>query len=161
MQTGQVTKARSKPRNILRGITPTASTFDNNPTNLSNSTNGDYSDGTGTGNKVLGGAGVIGEIIFDLGTTKTVLLGGKIAMWSTANSTYAYAAASEDRTNYKSSSAQLGSNTATYESIGAATMDLTSTILTGSKIKLYFRLVGGAGTGNIKLYEITAYEVGV
>jgi len=100
MTTGQITKSRTKPRNILRGIVPTSDTFDDpQPTSLGNATDGNFSTETGAGTKVLGGAGTVGQYTFDLGSIKTVIVGARVSVSQNASATIRVLADSSDDNN--------------------------------------------------------------
>lgn len=91
MQTGQVTKSKSKPRNVLRGIVPTASGWDTPPSDLANLTDGDHTTTTGVGTKTTTGASqVIGTLSFDLGNVKKFLFGATFSCWSNTGSIFGY-----------------------------------------------------------------------
>ena len=74
-------------RNIARGIVPTVSGFDVDPSDLAKATNGDPTDPTGTGSTTRVGAGETGAVFLDLGSDKYVLVGGSIQLDSTTGTT--------------------------------------------------------------------------
>lgn len=153
---------RGLPINILRGIVPVASVWGTDPTNLQNCTDGDMSTVTGIGSKVMGGAGQYGQLVFDLGIIKTVLLAGRIGLYSTAATTTCNIQSSDDNITYTG----LGTQGDTYFTAGVTSgtekiMDATyGLILTGRYAKLAF-YVNGAATANAKIYSVMAYELGL
>lgn len=156
MQTGIITKSRSKPRNVLRGILGIAdATWGVAPTNLANVTDGNKDTVSGTGTKTLSGSGNIGYITFDLGSIKTVLIGGKIGVWSTANGITAYLQVSDDGNTYRTTTIIISGSTSTSEII----VDCVPAIISTRYIKLRF-YGSGAMDANIKLYEFRGWDLG-
>ena len=147
-------KLESSPDNALRGILGVASGWGTDPTNLANATDGDIDTVTGTGNKIMAGAGTCGYIKFDLGSVKTALVGGKIAIWSTAGTIYMYIDQSvDDITWYLSGQPVLGRVVAD-ENIAPPPPVLVT--------MRYFRLrfyVNAASTIYAKIYEVMAWEL--
>jgi len=82
--------------NVLRGVLGVASGWGTAPTNLANCTDGDFTTSTGTGSKVLGAAGVVGELVFDLQSSKTLLVGIKAGIWASVGSIQILVYSSED-----------------------------------------------------------------
>lgn len=146
----------SLPINVLRGIVPTATTWDTDPTSLANCTDGDHTTVTGTGSKVMGAAGYVGYLNFDLGSIKTFIFGGKVGLWSTAGSVSMYVTVSDDDITYSNNTAVVMIVTTTTELAGF----ILSKIFTGQYIRLSF-YAGSAATANAKIYEVMAYEVGI
>ena len=144
------------PRVINRvlGIVPTVANWDTDPTNLERATDNDWTTVTGTGQTALLGAGDVGQLIFDLGVIRTVLIGAKFGEWVTASSLSCYLEYSLD---------------------GIAWVQWTDAVHTGMAggveqfrfpkahlVRLrYFRFkwyLNGAGTANVKIYEVQALE---
>lgn len=70
---------------VARGKLITFEGFDDaTPYNLANATDGDYATSTGTGTKVMSGAGTVGSFILDLGEIKTVLVSARMGIWTSA-----------------------------------------------------------------------------
>lgn len=147
----------NEPKNILRGVVPTASGWGTAPTNLANCTDGDLSTVTGTGSKVMGGAGDYGYVVFDLGSVKTVLVGFRVGLWSTSNTASVYVDGSPDNVTFYSTTNVNVSNASAVELISDAT---NCAILTCRYIRLRFN-INGAATANAKIYEAMAYELSV
>lgn len=146
-----------KPRNILRGATITFDGFDDaNPTSLENATDGNATTSTGVGTKILGATGDVGNFYIDLGSVKTILFSAKIGVSSSANNLRAYL-------NSKIASGD------TYRELASAWVNVASTsefimdpqpqLVTARYLKIRVN-VSGAATGNIKIYELKAYELG-
>jgi len=156
-ETPSLRPARSKLRNILRGIVPTAdATWGTAPTNLANVTDEDLTNFTGTGSKIIGGGGDIGSIRFDLGfvPTRPIIITGKIGIWSSAGTMAVYVDESEDGNAFTPS--------------GVASMNKTQSIespLGFSPIIIYtryFRLrsyLNAAATGNARFYGVQGYSL--
>lgn len=66
--------------NRAAGIVPVAATWNVNPANLANSTDGDYATVTGNGSKVLGAAGYFGQLTWDLGAIYKIMVRGLIGL---------------------------------------------------------------------------------
>jgi hypothetical protein len=157
MQQGIITKSRSKPRNILRGIIPTASGFDTPPSNLERCTDGNLSLGTGAGTKAIEGAGTVGELVFDAGSVKTLLLGGRVGLSQNASATIRVLIdSSDDNITWRTSTSILYSTNSGSE----RKESLLAMISTGRyfKVRLYST---AACTASIIIYQIVGYELGV
>jgi hypothetical protein len=156
MQTGQVTKSRSKPRNILRGIIPTADTFDTPPTNLENITDGNITTVTGVGTKNMEGGGTYGQIIFDLKTNKYITISGHVGLYSSAGTTYVYVDTKKDGdADFKTNITPLLSITSTTQ--------LDKDLIDMSFYTRYVRLrfyVTASSTANAVIYYILCHEKG-
>jgi hypothetical protein len=150
--------------NVFRGITPTVSGWDTAPTTLGNITDGDLSTVTGTGSKNMGAAGDYGYVVFDLTTTKTVMVGGRVGVWNdgTQRVTKVFAESSDDNVTYRgptgknSGTGGLGYN---QDQTTELIFDGAATILTGRYIRLRFWVSGAANTANAKIYEVYGYEM--
>lgn len=71
-----------KLKNVGIGITPTLSTFANNPSNPNYATDGNETTVTGAGDKTFAAAsGDIGVFELDLGSVKKVLISGTYGIW--------------------------------------------------------------------------------
>ena len=75
-------------KNRLKGIIPTASSWDTPPDHLERCTDLDWDTPTGTGSKTLSASGDYGYLDFDMGAEYKVMLRGKVGIWSTAGSVY-------------------------------------------------------------------------
>lgn len=158
MQQGIVTKAKSKPRNLLRGLTPSQDTWDTPPSDLANATDGSFTTVTGVGTKVLGGAGTVGQLIYDLGASKTVIVGGKVDLYASTGSSNILLDVSEDNVTYISGPGYIYSVTKT----GADPRFIQYPfIVSGRYLRFRFTAGGAANPGSVKIYQLTAYEVGV
>lgn len=141
-----------KLKNVLKGLTPTLDYFDNNPTDLENATDGDYTSVTGTGDKVLGGAGNIGAFIYDLGSPKLILLNGRAGFWATSGSTSVLIDAGITNQSYDTGYG-LFAKSGTSENI----YQFHKTVY-GRYIRVRFSL-SAAGTGNVRLYQVMGHEI--
>jgi hypothetical protein len=78
--------------NRLAGITPTQADWDTPPTDLANSTDGNFATVTGTGQDAVATYGASGDITWDMGAVYNVLIQAKILLGNTlvaGNWTYA------------------------------------------------------------------------
>jgi hypothetical protein len=147
------------PNNVFRGITPTFTVFTTDPSNASYATDGSWGATlTGYGSKVMSGAGVFGEILFDLGTTKTFILGGYVGAYSTAGSVLLYAQYSNDNVTFVGNN-QNAQPLTKVTSTTAANPFLNTIIMTGRYIKLIC-YVDAASTPYLRMNEIVGYELG-
>lgn len=151
--------SRVKPRNILKGIVPVASTFDTAPTNLANCTDGNITNPAGTGTKAMSAAGTIGALTFDLGSVKTVLIGFRVGVWG------AVAAKTAMYIGYGDMAATQGGQCALNNSTSASSEVILSAesaaVITARYISFTFISGSTATTYNVKPYEFMAYELGV
>jgi len=89
--------------NRLADVVPVASIWDVNPTNLEYCTDEDWGTVTGTGSKVLGSAGNVGRLIFDMGTVYKVLVRGLVGIgnnYATGADGFLFLAVSSDNVTY-------------------------------------------------------------
>ena len=142
--------------NVLRGVLGVSSVFTTAPTNLANMTDGDLASVTGTGTKVMGGQGTWGTITFDLGSVKTVLMGARVGMWTSASNAFMYFESSDDNANWTATGIEdsVVQSTAAAEQIS----DSLSQILTGRYVRLRF-FVFAAATVNAKIYEVYGWKL--
>jgi hypothetical protein len=142
-------------QNLVKGVLPVASSWDVDPTNLANATDGDINTSTGTGTSTGKGAfGTYGIISFDLGSVKNVLIGGKVGIWSTIGDSEVYVQASTDGINFYTTSTLL-TKFNNVEKIGW----LMSTNIVGRYIE--FILTSDSNTTvNTKIYELMLYDLG-
>lgn len=144
--------------NALRGITPVSTIFTTAPTTLSNTTDGDFSTVTGTGSKAVTGAGNYGRLSFDMGSTKTVLMGARLGLWSSANASYAFFESSDDGSTWRPQGTE---DSVCYNNTAAEVVsDSNTAILTGRYVSIRF-WVSGTATGNAKIYEVYAFPLAV
>jgi len=144
--------------NIFRGITPTASVFTTDPTTLSNVTDGDVATVTGTGTKTLSAAGDFGILTFDLGSSKRVLVGGRVGIWN-ANSVAQFAVieSSDDNITWRTGATNYNSYSTGYNAEKIS--DILSSILEGRYIRIRFGVLSNSGVASVKIYEIWGYEL--
>jgi len=89
--------------NRLADVVPVASIWDVDPTNLAYSTDEDWGTVTGTGSKVLGSAGNVGRLIFDMGAVYKVLVRGLVGIgnnYATGADGFLFLAVSSDNVTY-------------------------------------------------------------
>jgi hypothetical protein len=157
-------------RNVLRypngplspaaPIVPTYMNFDAQaPANLEKATNNDFDDPVGTGIRTVEAAGNIGGFIFDLGSIKNVFFGLKCSVWSDGSTYICYLQGSNDGTNYKLNVALHPSIATNSDGVTTSTMDVGN-FVRGRYIRVFWRLAGAA-TGNVKLFEAFAHEIGI
>lgn len=142
--------------NIFRGITPIAALFTTNPTTLSNTTDGDFSTVTGTGTKVMAAGGSWGTLTYDLGSVKTVLMGARVGLWTSASSCYIFFESSNDNITWTAT----GIEDSVIQTLAAAEQisDSLSQILTGRYLRLRFHTYAAA-TCNCKIYEVYGWPL--
>jgi len=140
--------------NVLRGILGVASGWGTDPANLENMTDGDIDTVTGTGEKVMGGAGSYGYLTFDLGSIKTVLIGCRVGLWSSAGTAYFYPQESNDLATWR----MLTTNVANITSATEKVVPVLSPVLNGRYIRFQF-YVNTAATAYAKIYEVAAWEL--
>jgi len=162
-----IAKQMDDRRNVLRypngplspaaPIVPTADTFDTNPTNLERTTDGNFDTATGDGSKVLGGAGTVGQLIYDLGSVKTVTVGGKVGLSQNGSATVRVLVdSSQNGLDYINSTSILFSTTLTSNRIE----ELLAQTVTGRYIRI--RIYSTAAcTAVAKFYQIFAHAQGV
>lgn len=148
---------KPKLTNLLRGIQPTASVFNTNPTNLERCTDGNISTATGAGSKAVTGADTIGELIFNIGSIKTMMVSGKIELWSSANAMNVMVLSSEDGTNWRAATNSILTITVSSEGYPK---DSFFALVTGRYIRFRF-YTSGTATGNVKIWQLFAHELGV
>jgi len=140
--------------NRLKGITPTLTGWGTSPAQLGNATDDDWSTSTTTGSKVLGAAGEVGTIDFDLGAPRSVLFFYKVGLWSTAGTMYTANRWSNDGVTWYSVSGYYTINVATTsEQIRMPIVEFIRARFV--RIRFY---VSAAATGYAKLYEAQALE---
>lgn len=145
--------------NVLKGKLGIASVWDTDPTDLVNMTDGNITTVTGTGTKAILAAGDIGIVTFDLGSIKTVLVGARVGLWRSAGTIYIGVEVSDDNINWI---AYMVGTVGLYSQASGAAAEalrqLLTTIVTGRYIRLRVYL-NAAGTGNVKIYEVMAWEL--
>lgn len=160
MQQGIITKARAKPRNVLRGVVPTATTFSTPPTDLANCTDGDNTTKTGIGEKETTGGSVYGYLTFDLGSSKLVQISGLYSTYSSTGNTFCYLNYGEQSNFSDARAALLSSKTAaTTESAGLGEQTY-SPIIKARYIRLEFK-TSTAATGYAVIYSLRGHELGL
>lgn len=153
------------PKNILRGITPTASGWGTSPTNLGNITDGDVSTVTGTGSTNALAKADYGFITFDLGSIKQVMFGCRVGIWcASARDIILFAAGSDDNVTYRDTLNANGPPAAIVYRAAAPNaeevVDSLINIINGRYIRIRFLVTGASNTANAKIYEAWAYELG-
>ena len=145
--------------NVLKGKLGVASVWDTNPTNLINMTDGNVTTVTGTGTKVIIAAGDIGIVTFDLGSIKTVMVGARVGLWRSAGTIYIGVEVSDDNINWiVYMIVTVGSYSQAASTAAESVRQLLTTIVTGRYVRMRAYL-NGAGTGNVKFYEVMAWEL--
>ncbi len=144
------------PRNVLRGLIPTASVWGTDPTDLQNTTDGNFATVTGTGSKIMAGAGYYGYLTWDLGRIATVAVAARLGLWSTAGTGTCYLNSSDDNFTYRLSGAYGESVTSAAEVI----RETITKIVTGRYIQITFA-VSAAATAYAKIYEVAAWELAI
>lgn len=142
-------------KNVLRGITPVASMWDTDPTLLTNCTDGNLSTVTGTGSKIMAAAGNFGYLVFDLGTIKTVLIGGRFGLWSTTGTVTIFVDVSDDNITYINAYSSITGATSVAESKKDTD---NSALVNGRYIRLRW-YVNAAATAYANIYEVAAWEL--
>lgn len=164
MNDSPIQPTRAKPRNILLGVVPTVDTFDaaTLPGDLEKATNGNFSDPSGTGTKVVTGNSNIGCYYFDLGTPQFIDVGMLITMWMSAGSgtMNAYVERSSDGTygTPNSSTVVLASSNATAEANG--TRHSTKSGIYTRYFRIRVAYTGSSATCNVKLDEAFGHHLG-
>jgi len=130
------------------------------PTSLENITDGDMSTVSGQGTSVVAGAGAYGKLVFDLGSIKTVLVGARVGVWASAGSQYVWVQSSDDGTTYKGFESSANSMMGSLSSSEIIMDSFNAGVHTGRYLRVTF-YNNAAATGNAKIYEIMAYELGV
>lgn len=144
------------PSNKLQGLLGVAdATWGVAPNGLANVTDGNRDTYSGTGTKTVSGAGNLGYITFDLGSVKTILVGGKFGIWSTANGITCFLQVSNTDSNYRTTATLINGSTNTSEAV----IEATPAIVTTRYLKLRF-YASGAMDANVKLYELGAWDLG-
>jgi hypothetical protein len=101
--------AKATNANRIAGKTPVASVWDTNPTNLANSTDGDWTTSTGTGTKSMTAAGVFGQLVWDMGATYNVQVRGLVGIGhSTGGSVTIFVDFSTDNLNWTKAAQYYG-----------------------------------------------------
>lgn len=137
-------------KNHLSGVLGVAASFTTAPTNLVKCTNGIWSDSTGTGSKNVNG--LVGTITFDLGSSKTVIVGGKLGLWTSAATVIAYVHSSEDNITYT----DVNPIAISTGSLSKVIREMSTKMMKGRYIRLYIE-TSGLATGNVTIYEIEAW----
>lgn len=126
------------------------------PTNLSNTTDGSFTTVSGTATVSLSAGGNIGFIEYDLGTNRVYIVSARIGLWSSAGDILIYLDAFTSSGSSPLSVNSVYNITATTEN----TNSILTKIVYGRYLVFRFRL-NAAGTANVKIYEVGAYEVGI
>lgn len=142
------------PVNRAAGVTPTVTGFGTDPTNLANTTDGDWTTVTGTGQTVVGGSALIGTIDFDLGAVYTVLVTAKFGLWCSAGQLVSDLWHSTDGNTW------VQCTQTNIVIVGVAAEAIRFPLVVGIRSR-YFRFAfysTQACTGNVKIYEVQAVE---
>lgn len=124
--------------------------------NLANATDNNTATVTDILSGTTSGSASIGEWNFDMGTSKIVLVGAKVGIWSSASN---MAMSIETSSNGTTFGGITGARSTITQTAETAIIDIASTLI----INRYFRLrcvIGAAGTGYARLYEVYAYQLG-
>jgi hypothetical protein len=148
-------KSSNGPINRAYGITPTVSDWDTDPTNLSNTTDDDWSTVTGQGILTTSAQYENATIKWDLGATYTVKVRMKVAVWTNTGSFGGWLRSSTndstwDRTG-RWSECLAGNNT-------SEEIYYCESFIRGRYIRLAIFAATGAQTLNFKVYEFQAIE---
>ena len=151
--------------NRISGVTGSSSVFSTAPTTLANCTDGDYSTVTGAGQLNLLAAGDYGIITWDMGTTYTVLVGGRVGVWAASSrSIWVFIEGSDDNITWRGRTGGIATvNCSGYVSVSPGTeeiADLQTVILNCRYIRLRFYANGAANTAQAKIYEVFALDMG-
>jgi len=143
-------------KNRLKGIIPTASIWDTAPTNLERCTDLDWDTPTGTGDKVMGAAGDVGHITFNMGAEYKVMIRGKIGIWTAIATAFYIYLDIWDGVNWVTNPYAIYYNVVSSERIGPLiTFNFKAQIF-----RLRFFLTA-AGTGYVRLYEVQVIDLGM
>ncbi len=144
--------------NRLKGNLGVASGWGTAPTNLERCTDSNLEIATGTGSTVMLAGGVIGEIVFDLGSIKTILVSVRVGLWSSTGTIQLHLLSSDNAVTwrYAGGDDEVILGTSVTEIIG----DSLAQILTGRYLKAQFK-ANVAMTGYIKIYEVMGWELRV
>ena len=156
---GGVTKARNKPRNVLRGIVPTASAWDTAPTNLDRITDGDYTTETGEGSKASGG-GAYGYLSFDLGASKLIMISGLWSTYSSTGNTYCYLSYGEQSNFSDARTTLLSSKTGATTKSAGLSEPTYNPVFKSRYIRLQFN-VSTTATAYAVINQLAAHELSV
>jgi hypothetical protein len=111
----------------------------------------------------MGSAGQFGRLIFDLGISKSIVLAGRVGVWSSAGTIIITIETSEDGITYNgfnnTSSASLN-YTRGISSASEKVTDAYGVVVKGQYLSFGF-WVDTAATANTNLYEIVAHELGL
>ncbi len=140
--------------NILKGKLGVASGWGTAPTNLENATDGNVDTVTGEGSTVLAAAGYYGNVTFDLGIRKNVMVSAWVGTRSTAGTISVYLAHSPDNTTWYQNYYGMAQTLNTPEQITSPNMQFVS----DRYIRLRF-YVNAACTAYARLYEVAAWEL--
>lgn len=145
-------------RNRAKGKLPVAALWGVAPTDLVNVTDGDFDTVTGTGSTVLGAAGQLGRILIDLGAVYNVHLRGKFGLWSTAGNITLFWQYSEDAITYRYTS--WVSHPIAYGQAAEYVMFSLTDFVRARYLQIVFSGTV-AMTGNVKIYEVQAIDLGI
>jgi hypothetical protein len=143
--------------NVLKGVTPVAATWDTDPTSLANTTDEDITTTSGVGSKVMSGSGTYGTLTYDLGETKTVIVGARVYLKSTAGTTRMDVHLSFDNSTYRNTDQVTPG--LSFASTSGKTGWQPTIIAPVRYIRLNFA-VDAASTAYARIDEVWAYQVG-
>lgn len=142
--------------NLLRGIVPTISSWDVDPINLANSTDGNFSTATGIGSSTEAGTfGTVGTFTFDLGSIQTVIFGFKFGMDASAGNAVAHSIVSDDNITFTRNDVFDAQISSAVESIGYSTLST----LNGRYIQILIQNDTAGATVDFRLFEAYAFRV--
>lgn len=140
----------------LKGLIPIVDTFDVNPSDLANITDNNSTTASGVGTKVMGGGGTVGQLTYDLGSSKNVIIGGKIDLYASTGSMNLVIDVSDDNNTYINGPINAFSITQTSSSpkwIGYPY------ITRARYIRFRFTSGGAANPGSVKIHQLTATQL--
>jgi hypothetical protein len=143
--------------NRLKGLTATLNNFTTAPTNLANITDEDWTTVSGTGSRTCSGTFEPMNVYYDLGAVRTVLLMGKLGLWSSAGNVDASWLSSIDGSTWILAAGVSG---AVRGSTSEVISYLVPLLIRGRYIGIRVRNVNTSVTANVKFYELAALEFG-
>lgn len=142
-----------------RGVIPTVTEFDVDPTDLANCTDGSLDTCTGEGTKTLAAAGDVGELHLTLPQNGIYLVGGKFRTRRVSGDAGSIAILTHAKTNGVNWS-KIGHVRSGLSSDGVG--NILSTIVSGTtfKFEFYCSDANGADVFGITTYSVWAYKLG-
>jgi len=126
------------------------------PESLTNATDGNSTTVATVGMAKASGVGNYGDLVFDMGSIKNVMVAAKIGIWASSGAVPFYVSYSDDNITYTSRTTLSATSSASSEQITHSVPSLGK----GRYVRLTFQSTAAA-TINAKLYEVFAYEMGL